>query len=89
MVTGLDSFNALQLSHVLKKVASAGACVLFTIHQPASDIFASFDRLILLNHGRVMYQGGIDEVYDYFSARGHPSPPRYNPADWVMVRLPL
>jgi ABC-type multidrug transport system ATPase subunit len=43
--SGLDSFSALQLSKVLKKVANAGASVLFTIHQPQSDIFDSFDHL--------------------------------------------
>jgi hypothetical protein len=85
---GLDSFSALQLSKVLKKVADSGASVLFTIHQPASDIFDSFDRVILMNHGRIMYQGTVENVSDYFGARGHPLPPRYNPADWIMVRAP-
>ena len=47
-MSGLDSFSAVQLCQVLKKVANAGASVLFTIHQPASEIFNSFDHLILL-----------------------------------------
>lgn len=83
--SGLDSFSALQLSQVLKKVANAGASVLFTIHQPSSEIFNSFDHLILLNKGRVMYQGSVANVPDYFAARGQPCPPRYNPADWIMT----
>jgi ABC-type multidrug transport system ATPase subunit len=83
--SGLDSFSALQLCQVLKKVANAGSSVLFTIHQPASEIFNSFDRLILMNKGRVMFQGSVDEVSDYFLARGHPLPPKYNPADWIMT----
>jgi ABC-type multidrug transport system ATPase subunit len=82
--SGLDSFSAVQLCQVLKKVANAGASVLFTIHQPASEIFSSFDRLILMNQGRVMYQGGVADVPSYFAARGHPCPPNYNPADWIM-----
>eukprot|EP00980_Cylindrotheca_fusiformis_P027199 scaffold19324_cov152-Cylindrotheca_fusiformis.AAC.14 len=82
--SGLDSFNAVQLCQLLKKVAEAGSSVLFTIHQPSSDIFNSFDRLILLNMGRVMYQGPVLEVPDYFRSRGFPIPPNYNPADWVM-----
>jgi ABC-type multidrug transport system ATPase subunit len=85
--SGLDSFSAVQLCQVLKKVANAGASVLFTIHQPSSEIFSSFDRLILLNKGRVMYQGTVQNVPTYFGERGHPNPPRYNPADWCMVRL--
>ena len=82
--SGLDSFSAVQLCQVLKKVANAGASVLFTIHQPASEIFNSFDRLILLNSGRVMYQGPVSEVPSYFKRCGHPCPPNYNPADWIM-----
>lgn len=82
--SGLDSFSAVQLCQVLKKVANAGSSVLFTIHQPSSEIFNSFDHLILLNKGRVMYQGAVSEVPRYFRARNHPNPPNYNPADWIM-----
>ena len=82
--SGLDSYSAVQLCQVLKKVANAGSSVLFTIHQPASEIFNSFDRLILMNKGRVMYQGPVTNVPTYFEERGHPNPPHYNPADWIM-----
>lgn len=82
--SGLDSFSAVQLCQVLKKVANAGASVLFTIHQPSSEIFNSFDSLILMNAGRVMYQGPTAAVPQYFGERGHPNPPHFNPADWIM-----
>jgi ABC-type multidrug transport system ATPase subunit len=84
--SGLDSFSAVRLCESLKKVANAGATVLFTIHQPSSALFASFDRLILLHKGRVMYQGPTEAVSSYFADHGYPSPPHYNPADWIMVR---
>ena len=58
---------------------------MFTIHQPASDIFESFDHLILLNKGRVMYNGSVQDVPDYFGTRQQPLPPKYNPADWIMI----
>merc|ERR1712232_513655 len=82
--SGLDSFSAVQVCEVLKKVANAGASVLFTIHQPSSEIFASFDQLILLNQGRVMYQGPVANVPKFFGERGFPNPQHYNPADWMM-----
>jgi ABC-type multidrug transport system ATPase subunit len=85
--SGLDSYSAVQLCQVLKKVANAGASVLFTIHQPSSEIFNSFDHLILLNKGRVMYQGPVSHVPEFFGARSNPVPPNYNPADWIMVRF--
>lgn len=82
--SGLDSYSAMQVCRVLQKVAKAGSSVLFTIHQPASDIFNEFDQLILLNKGRVMYQGATADISTYFAERGHPLPPKYNPADWIM-----
>lgn len=82
--SGLDSYSAVQLCQVLKKVANAGSSVLFTIHQPSSEIFNSFDHLILMNKGLVMYEGAVSAVPDYFGARNHPNPPNYNPADWIM-----
>ena len=58
--SGLDSFSAVQLCQVLKKVANAGASVLFTIHQPASEIFtSSFDRLILMSKGVLCTKGRL------------------------------
>ena len=74
----------MHLCQVLKKVANAGASVLFTIHQPSSEIFNSFDYVILMNKGRVMFQGEVWDVPDCFAERGYPNPPNYNPADWIM-----
>ena len=82
--SGLDSHNALQLCQLLKKVSNAGSSILFTIHQPSSEIFTTLDRLILLNKGRVMYQGHTSDVPTYFAERGYPCPQHYNPADHVM-----
>jgi len=82
--SGLDSFSAVQLIQVLKKVANAGSSVLFTIHQPSSEVFNSFDHLILMNKGRVMYEGEVSDVPNFFEMRGNPLPKNYNPADWIM-----
>jgi ABC-type multidrug transport system ATPase subunit len=82
--SGLDSFSAVQLCKVLKKVANSGASVLFTIHQPSSEIFCAFDRLILMNKGRVMYQGPVYRVSSFFKKRGHRIPKSHNPGDFVM-----
>jgi hypothetical protein len=82
--SGLDSFSAVQLCQVLKKVSNSGASVLFTIHQPSSEIFNSFDHLILMNKGRVMYQGQVSDCARFFGEHGKPNPPLYNTADWIM-----
>jgi ABC-type multidrug transport system ATPase subunit len=83
--SGLDSFSATQVCSVLRKVADSGASVLLTIHQPSSDIFQTFDLLILMNKGRIMYQGKVEDVDQYFEVRHHPLPPKFNPADHIML----
>ena len=83
--SGLDSFAAKQVIKLLQKVAQAGNIVLFTIHQPSSDIFAMFDRLILLNWGKMMYQGYVEGINLDFEKFGFPVPLNYNRADWILV----
>jgi ABC-type multidrug transport system ATPase subunit len=83
--SGLDSFAAKQVMGLLQKVAKAGNIVLFTIHQPSSDVFASFDRLILLHKARLMYSGLVSNITRDFEANHFPIPPNYNPADWILV----
>ena len=56
-----------------------------TIHQPASDILEKIDRLVLLRAGRCMYNGPEEQVTNYFADRGYPLPPKYNPADFIMI----
>jgi len=83
--SGLDSFSATQVIDLLHKVANAGTSVLFTVHQPSSEVFNSFNHLILLNKGEVMYQGSVAKVPTTFEICKHPLPPNYNPADWIMT----
>jgi hypothetical protein len=32
-----------------------------------------------------MYDGSVEDVPAYFAARDQPLPPKYNPADWIMI----
>jgi len=50
--SGLDSYLALSVIKTLKNLAANGTTILCTIHQPNSDIFASFDTLMLLSRVR-------------------------------------
>lgn len=58
--------------------------MLFTIHQPSSDVFKAFDRLILLHKGRMMYTGLTKTVPIDFERLGYNIPENYNPADWIL-----
>jgi len=48
--TGLDSFTANQIVEMLSRAADEHEkTIVATIHQPSSQIYASFDRLLLLS----------------------------------------
>jgi ABC-type multidrug transport system ATPase subunit/ABC-type multidrug transport system permease subunit len=82
--TGLDSYSAIAVVQILKRVATSGSAVALTIHQPASEIVQLLDELILLRLGSVLYQGPVADIPRVFENAGLPLPSRYNPADWML-----
>lgn len=68
-----------------EKLAKAIVC---TIHQPTSDIFQCFSHIILLYHGRCIFQGSAQDAIDHFSKLGFNLPARgFNPADFYLKIL--
>ena len=54
--SGLDSFTAVKICKILKKLArDHGKTICATIHQPSSQAFAFFDRLILMCDGHIVF----------------------------------
>lgn len=82
--SGLDSFTAFVIVKLLKQYAQAGKTIIFTIHQPSSDIFALFDRFMILAKGKFIYQGYTKHAVDYFAQHGFQCPTFANPADYLM-----
>ncbi|CAF1286411.1 unnamed protein product [Rotaria sordida] len=82
--SGLDSTSAVALMDVLRDLAMQGKTIITSIHQPSSQIFQSFDQLILLADGKTIFMGKPSNALPYFATMGHHSPPQYNPADYVM-----
>lgn len=58
--------------------------VIFTIHQPRSNIVALFDRLLLLAQGRTVYSGPFSACQQYFDNAGYSCPPGFNIADYLV-----
>ena len=56
---------------------------MMTIHQPSSQIFNMFDKLLLLCEGEVAYYGDVKACADYFTSIDLPCPPNYNLADHI------
>ncbi|KAK9460334.1 uncharacterized protein V1516DRAFT_676352 [Lipomyces oligophaga] len=83
--SGLDSFNAYNVIESLQSLArDYKRTVIFTIHQPRSNIVALFDRLLLLSHGSLVYSGPEEQCHGYFASIGCPCPPGFNIADFVI-----
>lgn len=84
--TGLDSFTATSVIETLRELANSGRTVISTIHQPNSDIYEIFDRLMLLAQGKIIYFNEAKLAVDYFGSLGDKfrCPELSNPADHFM-----
>ena len=81
---GLDAYNALSVVASLVSLArDYNRTVVFTIHQPRSNIVSLFDQMIVLAQGRMVYSGEADKCHEYLQSIGHPCPPGFNLADFL------
>ncbi|KAI0015412.1 hypothetical protein F4780DRAFT_784184 [Xylariomycetidae sp. FL0641] len=83
--SGLDAFNAFNVIECLVTLAKTyKRTVIFTIHQPRSNIVALFDRLVLLAQGKTVYSGPFSQCQEYFDEVGYSCPPGFNIADYLV-----
>ncbi|KAF4121761.1 ABC-type branched-chain amino acid transport system, ATPase component [Geosmithia morbida] len=83
--SGLDAFNAFNVVECLVTLAKTyKRTVIFTIHQPRSNIVALFDRLILLARGKTVFSGPFAHCQEYFDGLGYECPPGFNIADYLV-----
>ena len=89
--SGLDARAAALVIREVRKIADTGRSVITTIHQPNSDIFFTFDDVVVLQKGGWMSYVGpvgrrgramIDHVQTLPGA--HPCPRHMNPASWIL-----
>lgn len=83
--SGLDTSTALNLVKILKGMADAGMTVISSVHQPTSQMFELFDKLMVLVDGRVIYYGIASKAVNYFSGLGLTCGRFYNPADFMSI----
>ncbi|KAI9352264.1 hypothetical protein DFJ73DRAFT_642637 [Zopfochytrium polystomum] len=83
--SGLDSFNALSVIRTLADLArTQRKTILFTIHQPRSDVYSMFDDVLVLSGGSPVYFGAGAQAAPHFRSVGKPCPESYNIADHLL-----
>jgi ABC-type multidrug transport system ATPase subunit len=86
LLIGLDAFNAFNVVESLVSLAKDyNRTVIFTIHQPRSNIVALFDQLVLLAAGKLVYSGAYSRCQEYFTSIGCPCPAGFNIADYLSM----
>ncbi|MPC98233.1 Protein white [Portunus trituberculatus] len=67
--SGLDSFMAQSVVQAMKTLADKGKTIISTIHQPSSEVFALFDRVLLMGEGRLAYLGQTQGAVSFFKGK--------------------
>ncbi|GMM33066.1 putative ATP-dependent permease [Saccharomycopsis crataegensis] len=83
--SGLDSYNAKKVVECLVRLSrDYERTIVFTIHQPRSNIVALFDKLLLLSEGSIVYSGDMLKCTEFFNGQGYQCPQGYNIADYLI-----
>jgi ABC-type multidrug transport system ATPase subunit len=70
--SGLSSRDSENIMDLLKELALKGKLIFVVIHQPSSDIFKMFDKLIILDvGGYLIYKGNPVDSIMYFKSKVH------------------
>ncbi len=81
--SGLSSADSENIMDLLKELTLKGRLVFVVIHQPSSDIYKMFDRILLLDQGGyLIYNGPPIEAISYFKSSVHQ-------ADWSDSECPV
>ncbi|KAI8821335.1 uncharacterized protein EV422DRAFT_38561 [Fimicolochytrium jonesii] len=64
--SGLDAKSSLDVAKAMSELGSQGYTVICSIHQPRPEMFALFDQVTVLVHGRLLFSGPPDESVEHF-----------------------
>jgi ABC-type multidrug transport system ATPase subunit len=68
----------------LKRLSRKGRTVIVSVHSPRSEIWALFDRVVLLSGGSILYSGIADGAVPYFGKSGYDIGAFVNPAEFLV-----
>ncbi|SMO38043.1 ABC-type multidrug transport system, ATPase component [Saccharicrinis carchari] len=70
--SGLSSIDSEAVMNLLKEQTLKGKIVIVNIHQPSSDIFKMFDRMLFLDKGGyLIYSGNPIDAISYFKSKSN------------------
>ncbi|CCK73485.1 putative ATP-dependent permease ADP1 NDAI_0G05020 [Naumovozyma dairenensis CBS 421] len=83
--SGLDANNASNVINSLVRLSQHyNRTLVLTIHQPRSNIFYQFDKLVLLSNSEMVYSGDVSKVNEFLRNSGYECPVNYNIADYLI-----
>lgn len=83
--SGLDANNANNVVECLVRLSrNYNRTLVMSIHQPRSNIFYRFDKLVLLSRGELVYSGEALRVTEFLKNNGYKCPSNYNIADYLI-----
>lgn len=81
---GLDSATALEFARTLKSASEiGGTCAIVAMYQASQPAYDTFDKVVLLYEGRLIYFGHRDAARGYFTDMGFHCPERQTTADFL------
>ena len=82
--SGLDAFSAYQLLLTVSQLAKRNRTIVLSLHQPRSDAFGLFTRILLLSKGDVVYSGLTSKCLPWFKELGEEPEEGTNPLDFLI-----
>jgi len=81
---GLDASTALDYAKSLRIMTDvSNRTTLTTLYQAGEDIYELMDKVLVIDEGRMLYQGPANEARNYFVDLGFYAPPRQTTADFL------
>ncbi|KAL4932505.1 putative ABC multidrug transporter [Aspergillus undulatus] len=81
---GLDSKTAAEFARMIRREADENSkTMVVTTYQAGNDIYAQFDKVLVLAEGRVIYYGPRSRARAYFEDLGFVCPNKANVADFL------
>jgi ABC-type multidrug transport system ATPase subunit len=81
---GLDASTALEYVSSLRSLTNyARISTAVALYQAGENLYRQFDKVMLIDGGRLAYFGPTTEAVEYFKSLGFVQPPRWTSADFI------